>query len=133
MFLLDPLTESIVRISTLFLMFVTYAFILINRVRLKIKETKKEKQDDQLVKNKNDQIKKEEELKKMAKFLCDKCGKETDVKDAVQYKDFSVCKQCAETLQGRAAEIDQLRQTIESYEATLDKLRKQLNEKENTL
>lgn len=64
------------------------------RVRLKRIEKELKKGESEMSDNKAKQIEKEKEVKSMGKFLCDACGKETEVKAAKQYKNYDVCPDC---------------------------------------
>ena len=44
--------------------------------------------------NKVKQTEREKELKSMGKFLCDACGKETEVRKAKQLRQYDICPDC---------------------------------------
>lgn len=127
----SALVEFITRISCYIFAALTWLVMLIGQIRKRIAETKQNVDIAKLAINKENQKEKEEELKAMAKFLCDKCGKETEVKDAKQWRGYDVCPTCEMTLKGRDTEIKQLENTIAQYEKTLSDLKDQLKKKES--
>lgn len=97
---------------------------IITKIRKHIKQKKAEKISNALDENKETQKKKEEDLKGMAVFLCDKCSKQTEVKNgkhiSVNGKEYDVCESCA-------SELSVLTQAVETaaaeYASASEKLR----------
>lgn len=64
------------------------------RVRLKRIEKELKKDETEMSNNKVKQTEREKELKSMGKFLCDACGKETEVRKAKQLRQYDICPDC---------------------------------------
>ncbi len=118
------------RIATYAACLVTWILLLIAQVRKIVKKTKNKAEDAVIKINKEVQKKKEEELKDMAVFLCDKCGAQTQVADAKTYKEFDVCPSCLEKLSKRDADVTALDAQIAQYKKVLEELQAQRAEKE---
>lgn len=118
------------RISINVVCLATWVLLLITYIRKTIKETKNKAADSVMKINKEVQKKKEEELKDMAVFLCDKCGAQTQVADAKTYKEFDVCPSCLEKLSKRDADVTALDAQIAQYKKVLEELQAQRAEKE---
>ena len=85
------------------------------RARLKRIEKGTKKTEAEMIENKENQTEKEKELKTMGKFLCDRCGRETEVRDARVYKQFDLCATCADEI--TAAENEYKRAEATAQEA----------------
>lgn len=107
--------------------------VLVNAVLLfwyRMSVRKKEKSyDDELEsmkQNKVNQLEKEKELKPMAKMLCDRCGKETSVKDAINWEakgdNYFVCPPCFKILEASENKLADLRNQVETLEHRKEQL-----------
>lgn len=98
-----------------------------NKVRKTAAEKAAEKEDKKILKNKENQLEKEEELKDMAQFLCDRCGAPVAVsegkaiacKKGSEWVNMDVCAECYEYLKKRNAEIARIRA---EYDAALEQV-----------
>lgn len=105
-----------------------FAFILflIMRARKRRQKKKAEKIKKELEQNKENQKEKEKELKKMGKFLCDCCGKETAVRNAKQYDAYDVCPVCAAKLAQAQADLNAAETAYQKAIARRDEAKKSL-------
>lgn len=101
-----------------------------SRKKLHKVEEVKDKTVEEMAANQKEQQKKEEEIKEMAKFLCDKCGAETAVKDGqhviIDDKEFDVCAACALDIEAHAAAINEAREAVSAAEKSLADARERL-------
>lgn len=99
---------------------------LIMRARKRRQKKKAKRLEKKLKQNKENQKEKEKELKKMGKFLCDCCGKETAVRNAKQYDAYDVCPACAAKLAQAQAELNAADEAYKKAIARRDEAKKSL-------
>ncbi len=105
---------------------IAFSLFLIMRARKRRQKKKAEKIEKKLKQNKENQKEKEKELKKMGKFLCDCCGKETAVRNAKQYDAYDVCPVCAAKLAQAQAELNAADEAYKKAITRCDEAKKSL-------
>lgn len=85
----------------------------------------------QLDKNKENQKEYEKGVESMARTLCDKCGKEIEVRECVQYtalnaKQYDVCTDCAAHLKANDSKVSGLWAQVDEYTAKIEELKAQI-------
>lgn len=111
---------------------VLYAFYRFLKAKVEKKRIERtaNKEDIEIQKNAEKQREKEEELKTMAKFLCDRCGAECDVTDAKRYESddmkADVCEACFNTLKERDEKIVNAKANVEAAEMALREAKEEL-------
>ena len=124
------LTENLLSLALVGCALIIYFFKFIIK---KILENHKKKKFSKMSENKEKQKEKEKELNKMAKFLCDCCGKETDVKRACGYDAFDVCPSCLNELNANEKAYKKAKEEFEKAEAILNEKKERLLKSVNLL
>lgn len=132
------MTETILNIAfkALDVLLWIAAFFVLIKSRITTKTAKKvlDKEYTEALKNKGEQLAHEEELKPMAKFLCDKCGKETKVKDSQTFTpegastSLDLCPECYEFMTARAKAYEEAQAEYNAAVVALERARLKLLE-----
>lgn len=112
-----------------------------NRIKKNVAEKKAIEEDKKINQNKENQKEKEKEIDNMAKFLCDKCGKETDVSAAKHYESerlsADLCPECFTKLEHRdeqiakaQADLKEAEERVAQCKSVLLELSKDMEEKD---
>lgn len=95
---------------------VSLIMLFLSRLKLKGIESKIESQENKMTLNKVIQSKEEDKIKNMAKFLCDRCGREENVNNAKLFKEFAVCPDCYNKIQEYYNKKSELQKEVEEAE-----------------
>lgn len=123
---MDNIIDIIFKVIYCFGWLISLLILLCARATLKRIEKKTKKTDYTMSKNKENQTEREKELKSMGKFLCDACGKETEVRKAKQLRQYDICPDCYAEFQKMDAQYQEAVAALEEADrrakAARDKL-----------
>lgn len=131
---METILEIVSRVLLIFSIAFNALMLFIYRTKNKTADERRDKDLAAMKQNQENQKQEEEELKPMAKTLCDRCGASIDVKDAMNYEtkgnNFFVCPKCFKTLEDTETKIGQIRAQIEALETRREQLLNQIQELE---
>lgn len=129
-------TESIVNLGfkavDIIMWIIAFIILLRNRVASNAAKKALDKEYNKALKNKGEQTAREEEIKDMAKFLCDLCGAETKVKEGQSFtpegatEALDLCPTCYERLTARSEALKEAQAEYDAAVANLERARLKL-------
>lgn len=129
---MDWVLDIIFKICSVFSWLFALIIVFKNRIRKNTLQKSQEEENKQIIKNKADQEAAEKELENMAKFLCDRCGKQTDVNRAVSYTMpdktlVDLCPECHNSILERDKIIQAAEEELRLAEIKVAELRTKLH------